>query len=1335
MYSDPTVLYSPQASSAWEGLAVSVVSVSLSTVTDVIGGYSVAGSDSTQSLGLDLKGRLTRENTLPIFIVLALFVICSVLAAAFSLLADTVGRQVLMCCNWRACCARAQSDESWDLEDDDEGVCASWCPRVLYSGRAPRLQNSAFTGPYETALRHRQEYHLSPVERAWGFRFWRDAYGQMLKIRLWPSAGPSFGTRQLHIKGERMSTWEVIASTGGIASYSIAANPAYAPAVVAINAAQQLALADAVQAEEAAARAAAAAAAASAVTTGDDTTTPPEGSDAAAAGSGEGAHDRTVANAMQTADGHTSTSSGLRTASGSVVTAASIAARTATGGAVGGAVLASLARRSGARRMRDASLRSASAAERTLSRQLSRYTVSVGGSPACSGYNLTGSGDAGAAADAASLDAGPATRGAASAVAAGVVANPMQPNASAAVPVESWNGANTSRTDDRAAGAAGAASARGADSARGLHLGEDGYVSDEEVVGIDHDDNDEDGGQRDGVRRGAAAESHFAASAAGMASSAREHQARREQARHDRAAAVAGVGAAGGIAPAREAEPSSALSPANLSPAGVRHLAALTETAATLAHAAAAAEAFDGDPQDPDSAAHLLALGGEAAVMGGAAPGVDMHTGQTRYDEDEDGFREFDQEALAAAVFGVAALGDDARENPGAIARSVSGVSGAAVARAGGRRGTSLGGLARRGGAGPSATVVPSSPAATLPPSTQNTRTNPLHAPPTVAVRGGGGVSRNGEESADPTPNPFDGSSPYVSHGGGSLSRGSLATALGSGIDPVLAAAVALGTSARLMQQGSLLAGAGGRPSRPGSTGPRRTVTLRAAAASAAAAPMMGLAMMPGAAWSSHRDLRSVSSSVALRMHTAASAATAAAAPPAAGGRYPLPPAAAVAGASGEAAGVTVVDLRSLHQRASPAPASASRLRPTASAGALTPGGSPAQEARSGGGAASRGSWADAGLGASITSPLRLGAAGSRASPTAAAAALSAAGVSTRGQRSPTAHSAHHTQHSSGFGVPAAAAPSPSQGSPLGSSAGASSAVAVGGTPARQAAALRMYTSASTSQALASARSLRSRQGVSRVPSSRSRVAAVQAGGGRRAPRSAGDRDGKSCGEGEGEDDDVHENDAGARVRDDDGSDGEHDGRAAAAGHEEGHEADEADEMPGAPEDGPAFSSAGAASAVTDAYEAPYIVDADDDGETADAPAESQVVAVAAAAAHGYGSSYEHALSARRRSASGTSAATRGSLIQPVHIGSAATAGNAGVDPLSDAEFVHPSLALGGDVEPGTDAAAPAADSEAGTTVAASTRRQSLDLGSPSDIPGGVPRSSLSRTPDFSRHF
>jgi hypothetical protein len=109
-------------------------------------------------------------------------------------------------------------------------------------------------------------------------------------------------------------------------------------------------------------------------------------------------------------------------------------------------------------------------------------------------------------------------------------------------------------------------------------------------------------------------------------------------------------------------------------------------------------------------------------------------------------------------------------------------------------------------------------------------------------------------------------------------------------------------------------------------------------------------------------------------------------------------------------------------------------------------------------------------------------------------------------------------------------------------------------------------------------------------------------------------------------------------------------------------------------------------------------------------------------------------LSAHRRSASGTSAATRGSLIQPVHIGSAATAGCAEADPLPDAEFVRPSLALVAPAEADTAEAA-AAGSEARTAVAASTLRQRVDLSSPSDIPGGVPRSSLARTPGSSHRF
>lgn len=201
MFSEPTVLYSPQVFGGSSGSEVDSI-----TGRDFSSAVSSLISGDQSSIGL--MARLTRENTLPLFLLLLTFV-------GSWLLYKTVGRMLLALL--RSCC-----------------FCLSGGRFCSREGAAVRqLQyNPPWTGPFTLPLDGSKHHELSRFEQLGGWRLARDA-GFLVKLRVWPGDGWAWGMR--HAKGERLLTWQVVALQG-IASFDLAANPLYGAAAVAIGA-------------------------------------------------------------------------------------------------------------------------------------------------------------------------------------------------------------------------------------------------------------------------------------------------------------------------------------------------------------------------------------------------------------------------------------------------------------------------------------------------------------------------------------------------------------------------------------------------------------------------------------------------------------------------------------------------------------------------------------------------------------------------------------------------------------------------------------------------------------------------------------------------------------------------------------------------------------------------------------------------------------------------------------------------------------------------------------------------------------------------------------------
>jgi len=205
MYSQPDVLWSPQVFGGVAGTSVEVSALTGKDLSNSIGGF-VATAGQGDSSGFNFLVRLTRENTLPLFLLLCLFIISWFLYR-------TAGR--LIWAMLKGCC-----------------FCVSrgrWCR----AGNSGTLQfNPPYTGPYALPLDGSKKHELTPFEKKAGWHIVSDS-GFLVKIRTWPRDGVTFGL--IHRKGQRMLTWQVIA-TQGIASYDLAANPLYGAAAFAIGA-------------------------------------------------------------------------------------------------------------------------------------------------------------------------------------------------------------------------------------------------------------------------------------------------------------------------------------------------------------------------------------------------------------------------------------------------------------------------------------------------------------------------------------------------------------------------------------------------------------------------------------------------------------------------------------------------------------------------------------------------------------------------------------------------------------------------------------------------------------------------------------------------------------------------------------------------------------------------------------------------------------------------------------------------------------------------------------------------------------------------------------------
>jgi hypothetical protein len=213
MYGDPTVTYS----TTYAGPDAQAL-IAVSTLDEpgaAIGGVTLAGN-ATNVLGVDVRARLQRENTLPMFLLwLAFLGVWFATSAAGRLLVEFVLNAVFC------------------------GQCARLCRRCCAGGE-PQVTNPPLTGPFAIVLPYGEKASLTPAEVARGVRFWRDPHGQWVRVVLWTrETDPDSEHLGLppRVLGQRLQTREVIASTG-LDSYHIEDNPAYRATALAIEAAR-----------------------------------------------------------------------------------------------------------------------------------------------------------------------------------------------------------------------------------------------------------------------------------------------------------------------------------------------------------------------------------------------------------------------------------------------------------------------------------------------------------------------------------------------------------------------------------------------------------------------------------------------------------------------------------------------------------------------------------------------------------------------------------------------------------------------------------------------------------------------------------------------------------------------------------------------------------------------------------------------------------------------------------------------------------------------------------------------------------------------------------------
>ena len=154
---------------------------------------------------LDLGQRVSRTNTLPVFITLVLVV------------AALVVRNIL----WRPA-----------------KFCATMIKRIICCGRGMSAQIlpagsrkflPGFTSDFVMAVYDVEDAQLSAEERSRGWMIDEsDETGMVYRVKVWPEDGEKH--RICHKKGQRMKTWEVIRENS-VYTYDIHQHPLYADAV------------------------------------------------------------------------------------------------------------------------------------------------------------------------------------------------------------------------------------------------------------------------------------------------------------------------------------------------------------------------------------------------------------------------------------------------------------------------------------------------------------------------------------------------------------------------------------------------------------------------------------------------------------------------------------------------------------------------------------------------------------------------------------------------------------------------------------------------------------------------------------------------------------------------------------------------------------------------------------------------------------------------------------------------------------------------------------------------------------------------------------------------
>lgn len=204
MLSDPLVLYSP---SIYSNTDIALLGSTASDVSSAFGGFS----SNTDGTGLGITDRLSRENIVP------LLVLWCIVVAAW-LLYNTAGVALLV------------------LLRQATALCCGGAAAARAAAAHHKLHLPPYTGVFTLPLNNNiTAFELDEYEVETGWRVSRDAHGQLVRIRVWMGDAARFGLERA--MEQPMLTWEVIAHSG-IASYEIAANAVYAPAVRAIDAAR-----------------------------------------------------------------------------------------------------------------------------------------------------------------------------------------------------------------------------------------------------------------------------------------------------------------------------------------------------------------------------------------------------------------------------------------------------------------------------------------------------------------------------------------------------------------------------------------------------------------------------------------------------------------------------------------------------------------------------------------------------------------------------------------------------------------------------------------------------------------------------------------------------------------------------------------------------------------------------------------------------------------------------------------------------------------------------------------------------------------------------------------